>query len=222
MSVPKGPKISGPPAKLARGGTQTRIPVRLVPASRQRSVYISDSELDRGAPTSSQATYTPKSVPPSPGSASGASHPPPAPPRQKARPRSTSATPIAGSVPPAPEGAASRAPTSTPVGELRTGRIGEAGTTFEELRETLTAWVGQVAPEQEGIVAEALRRAAFEQGQSCRPVLFLFLYWVLFFFVLGIPRTLILYSATLVLPGVPGQHWGHPCGTTKRQHQEHT
>ena len=51
------------------------------------------------------------------------------------------------------------------VGELRTGRIGEAGTTFEELRETLTAWVGQVAPEQEGIVAEALRRAAFEQGQ---------------------------------------------------------
>ena len=42
------------------------------------------------------------------------------------------------------------------------------------------------------------------------------------FFVLGIPRTLILYSATLVLPGVPGQHWGHPCGTTKRQHQEHT
>ena len=165
VSVPKGPKISGPPAKLARGGTQTRIPVRLVPASRQRSVYISDSELDRGAPTSSEATHTPKSVPPSPGSASRASPPPPAPPRQKARPRSTSATPIAGSVPPAPKGAASRAPTSTPVGELRTGRIGEAGTTFEELRETLTAWVGQVAPEQEGIVAEALRRAAFEQGQ---------------------------------------------------------
>ena len=58
-----------------------------------------------------------------------------------------------------------RAPSSTPVGELRTGRIGGAVTTFEELRETLTAWLGQVAPEQEGIVAEALRRAAFDQGQ---------------------------------------------------------
>ena len=42
---------------------------------------------------------------------------------------------------------------------------GGAVTTFEELRETLTAWVGQVAPEQEGIVAEPLRRAAFDQGQ---------------------------------------------------------
>ena len=66
---------------------------------------------------------------------------------------------------PVPKGAASRAPSSTPVGELRTGRIGGAVTTFEEFRETLTAWVGQVAPEQEGIVAEALRRAAFDQGQ---------------------------------------------------------
>ena len=40
-------------------------------------------------------------------------------------------------MPPAPKGAASRAPSSTPVGELRTGRIwGEGGavTTFEELR----------------------------------------------------------------------------------------
>ena len=139
VSVPKGPKIAGPPAKLARGGTQARIPVRLVPASSHRSVYVSDAELDRGVPSSSEATHTPKSVPPSPGSASqrsasGASHPPPAPPRQKARPRSASATPIAGSVLPASKGAASRAPSSTPVGDLRTGRIGGAVTTFEELR----------------------------------------------------------------------------------------
>ena len=40
VSVPKGPKIAGPPAKLARGGTELRIPVRLVPASSHRSVYI--------------------------------------------------------------------------------------------------------------------------------------------------------------------------------------
>ena len=143
-SVPKGPKIAGPPAKLARCGTQARIPVRLVPASSHRSVYISDAELDRGVPSSSEATHTPKSVPPSPGSAtqrsaSRASHPPPAPLRQKARPRSASAAPLAGSVPPAPKGAASRAPSSTRVGELRTGRIGGAVTTFEELTETLTA-----------------------------------------------------------------------------------
>ena len=109
VSVPKDPKIAGPPAKLARGGTEVRIPVRLVPASSHRSVYISDAELDRGVPSSSEATHTPKSVPPSPGSAtqrsaSRASHPPPAPPRQKARPRSASATPIAGSVPPAFKG----------------------------------------------------------------------------------------------------------------------
>ena len=103
VSVPKGPKIAGPSAKLARGGTELRIPVRLVPASSHRSVYISDAELDRGVPSSSEATHTPKSVPPSPGgatqrSASRANHPAPAPPRQKARPRSASATPIAGSV----------------------------------------------------------------------------------------------------------------------------
>ena len=97
VSIPKGPKIAGPPAKLARGGTELRIPVRLVPASSHRSVYISDAELDRGVPSLSATTHTPKSAPPSPGgatqrSASRASHPPPAPPRQKARPRTASAT----------------------------------------------------------------------------------------------------------------------------------
>ena len=55
-------KLSGPPAKLARGSTEMRIPVKLVPATRPRSVYVSDAELDRGAPSSSEATYTPKSV----------------------------------------------------------------------------------------------------------------------------------------------------------------
>ena len=105
VAVPKGPKLSGPPAKLARGSTEVRIPVKLVPAVRPRSVYISDTELDREPLSSSEATHTPKSVPPSPG---GATHrrasrssqiqPPPAPPKQKARPRSSSATPIAGSV----------------------------------------------------------------------------------------------------------------------------
>ena len=41
------------------------------------------------------------------------------------------------------------------------------------------------------------------------------------FFVLGIPRTLILYTGTLVLPGSPGQHQKHQCATRMRPHQEH-
>ena len=109
VSVPKAPKLTGPPAKLARDTAELRIPVRLVPAARPRSVYISDAELDRGAPSSSQPTHTPKSVPPCPGRATQGAHPVQLrfslrQHRQgRARPRSSSATPIAGSVPPAPK-----------------------------------------------------------------------------------------------------------------------